>query len=195
MNNDELQKAIDDITNNNAAAEAAPAVDATAENEQLANELAAAAPAPEAVAPEAPAADAGGFAPAPAPAPEVPAEPGMPPVAGEAVASAPEAVPEVPAAEVAPVEAPAEEAVAMPEIKLNDSLATEAVPAASDDETLNEAYKALYPLLDKVEMPVEEKFDITMKFGEPAKALELAKQIADDTSKANALMKIIEKLK
>ena len=40
MNNDELQKAIDDITNNNAAAqEAAPAVDAAAENEQLANEM------------------------------------------------------------------------------------------------------------------------------------------------------------
>ena len=33
MNNDELQKAIDDITNNNAAAQEAPAVDAAAENE------------------------------------------------------------------------------------------------------------------------------------------------------------------
>ena len=190
MNNDELQKAIDDITNNNAAAEAAPVVDATAENEQLASELAGAAPA----TPEAPAA---GFAPAPAPAPEVPAEPGMPPVAGEAVAPemaeavAPaEVAPEVPAEEEAPVEA----TPAVPEIKLS-APAAEAAPVASDDDTLNEAYKALYPLLDKVEMPVEEKFDITMKFGEPAKALELAKQIADDTSKANALMKIIEKLK
>lgn len=191
MNNDELQKAIDDITNNNAAAEAAPVADATAENEQLASELAGAAPA----APEAPAA---GFAPAPAPAPEVPAEPGMPPVAGEAVA--PEMAEAVaPAVEAAPAveevsEAAEVEAPAVPEIKLS-APAAEAAPVASDDDTLNEAYKALYPLLDKVEMPVEEKFDITMKFGEPAKALELAKQIADDTSKANALMKIIEKLK
>ena len=183
MNNDELQKAIDDITNNNAAAEAAPAADATAENEQLASELAGAAPA----TPEAPAA---GFAPAPAPAPEVPAEPGMPPVAGEAVA--PEMAEAVaPAAEAAPA---VEEETAVQEIKLS-APAAEAAPVVSDDDTLNEAYKALYPLLDKVEMPVEEKFDITMKFGEPAKALELAKQIADDTSKANALMKIIEKLK
>ena len=96
----------------------------------------------------------------------------------------------MPAEEEASVEA----APAAPEIKLS-APAAEAAPVASDDDTLNEAYKALYPLLDKVEMPVEEKFDITMKFGEPAKALELAKQIADDTSKANALMKIIEKLK
>lgn len=189
MNNDELQKAIDDITNNNAAAEAAPAVDATAENEQLASELTGAAPA-------APAAE---FAPAPAPAPEIPAEPGMPPVAGEAVApemaeAVAPAAGAAPAVEEAP-EAAEVEAPAVPEIKLSSAPVAEAAPAASDDDTLNEAYKALYPLLDKVEMPVEEKFDITMKFGEPAKALELAKQIADDTSKANALMKIIEKLK
>lgn len=185
MNNDELQKAIDDITNSNnaAPAEAAPAVDAAAENEQLANEIAQpSAPVTGAgvdLAPTTPEVDLGT-----APAPAVPEMPGMPPVeaapaVAEAVAPAAEAEPEVPEAPVAP-------AIETPAV---------AEASAADDDTLNEAYKALYPLLDKVEMPVEEKFDITMKFGEPAKALELAKQIADDTSKANALMKIIEKLK
>ena len=50
----------------------------------------------------------------------------------------------------------------------------EAAPATAevaDGDTLNEALKELYPLLDKVDIPVEEKFDITMKFGSPAKAL------------------------
>jgi len=181
MNNDELQKAIDDITNNNAAAEAAPAVDATAENEQLASELAGAA-ATEAAAPAE-------FAPAPAPAPEVPAEPGMPPVAAAEVA--PEMAEAVaPAVEAAPV---AEEVAAAPEIKLGNAPAAEA--PASDNATLEEAYKELYPLLDKVELPVEEKFEITLKFGEPSEALELAKQIAEPTAKANALLKIVNKLK
>ncbi|MBR3594781.1 hypothetical protein IKL45_00885 [Candidatus Saccharibacteria bacterium] len=180
MNNDELQKAIDDITNNNAAAEAAPAADATAENEQLASELAGAAPA----------AATAEFAPAPAPAPEVPAEPGMPPVAA-AEAVAPEMAEAVaPAAEAAPV---TEEVAAAPEIKLGNAPAAEA--PASDNATLEEAYKELYPLLDKVELPVEEKFEITLKFGEPSEALELAKQIAEPTAKANALLKIVNKLK
>ena len=189
MNNDELQKAIDDITNSNAAAEAAPVADATAENEQLASELAGAAEAPAAAA-------TAEFAPTPAPAPEVPAEPGMPPVA-EAPAA------ETVAPEMAEAVAPATEATAAAEVKLSNvpmidvtpaAAATEAAPK-SDNATLEEAMKELYPLLDKVDMPLDEKFDITMKYGEPAKALELAKQIADDTSKANALMKIIEKLK
>ncbi len=179
MSNDELQKAIDDITKDNAAASA---VDAAAENEQLANEIAQpSAPTTGAgvdLAPTAPEVDLGA-----APAPAVPEMPGMPPVVGAAEAPAPV---EVPAAEAAtPV---AEEPVA--EVSV-----APAVSSVADDETLNEAYKALYPLLDKVEMPVEEKFEITLKFGEPAKALELAKQIADDTAKAGALMKIIEKLK
>ena len=97
----------------------------------------------------------------------------MPPVEG------PEAAAPVAEAPVAP--APAVEA-------------TEAVPVA-DDDTLNEALKELYPLLDKVDMPVEEKFDITMKFGSPAKALDIAKQMTDETAKANALLEIVNKLK
>lgn len=82
-------------------------------------------------------------------------------------------------------------------IDTTPAVAEETLSAApvSDNATLEEAMRELYPLLDKVDMPVDEKFEITMKYGEPAKALELAKQIADDTSKANALVKIIEKLK
>jgi hypothetical protein len=174
MNNDELQKAIDDITKDNAPVEAAPAVGSVAENEQLANELdQTVAPAAEtAITPDAP--DFGV-----APAPAIPDAPGMPPV------EAPEVAAPVAEAPVAPAAAPAVE-VAEP--------AAEVAPAA-DDDTLNEALKELYPLLDKVDIPVEEKFDITMKFGSPAKALDIAKQMTDETTKANALLEIVNKLK
>ena len=179
MNNDELQKAIDDITNNNAAAQdAAPVVDAAAENEQLANEMVQpSAPVTGAgvdLAPTAPEVDLGT-----APAPAVPEMPAMPPApeAAQEPAIAPE-----PVAVTSAVEEAASEV-------------DETAPAASDDTTLNEAYKELYPLLDKVEMPVEEKFEITLKFGEPSEALVFAKNIADETLKAKALMKLIEKLK
>ena len=138
MNNDELQKAIDDITNANAAsAEAVPvdAATATAENEQLANEMAApAAPVTGAgvdLAPTTPEVDLGT-----APAPVVPEMPGMPPVGASVAAEAPVAPAVAPTPEVAGVAAPA------------------------DNDTLNEALKELYPLLDRVEMPIEEKFDI-----------------------------------
>ncbi|MBR2586958.1 hypothetical protein IKE71_01125 [Candidatus Saccharibacteria bacterium] len=168
MNNDELQKAIDDITRDSAPAEA-PVDSATsvAENEQLANELAAVPGAPVTgarvdVAPVQPEFAA-------APAPEVPAEPAMPPMPGMVAPAVPEAT--------------APEAVAAP------------AAGGANEDTLSEAYRALYPLLDKVEMPVEEKFDITLRFGEPAKALELAKQIADEGSRAKALLELVNKLK
>ena len=179
MNNDELQKAIDDITNSNAAAEAAPATDAAvsaAENEQLANEIAQpSAPTTGAgvdLAPVASEVDLGT-----APAPVVPETPAMPPAPEAAVETAP----------VAEAVAEAEPVIETPEVA--------ETPAVSDDATLNEAYKALYPLLDKVEMPVEEKFEITLKFGEPSEALVLAKSIADDTARAKALLEIVNKLK
>lgn len=172
MSNDELQKAIDDITNNNVMAGAAPTANAAAENEQLANELAGEAPAAAGVAE---------FAPAPAPMPEVPTEPAMPPM--------PETVP-VNAAAPEMAEAPVASA---PEVRLNNAPVSEA--SVSDSATLEEAMRELYPLLDKVEMPIMEKFEITMKYGEPAKALELAKQMTDEAAKARALLDIIEKLK
>lgn len=196
MNNDELQKAIDDITKDNApVAEAAPAVDTVAENEQLANELAgAAAPA----VPETP-----DFAAAPAPA--VPETPGMPPMPEAPVAPAPEAPAEPapvapePVAEPAPAPevAPAPEPVAVPEIQLGNTDMIGEAPAPAGD-TLHEAMRELYPLLDKVSMTNEEKFDICMQVDDAqaaAKALEYAKQFADETAKANALLEIINKVK
>lgn len=179
MNNDELQKAIDDITRDNTAP-VAPVADVPAENEKLADELtqqmASVAP-QEAAAPEV---DLGA-----APAPEIPDAPGMPPVPG--IEAEPEPKVEEPIEEVAPVqieETPAVQPVAQAE-----------PVAAKDEVTLNEALKELYPLLDKVELPVKEKFDITMKVGEPAKALDYAKQIQDEAEKANALLEIVNKLK
>lgn len=192
MNNDELQKAIDDITRDTAAP--APAEPVTAENEALANEIAGAPTTGEGVtlapaaAPEVP----------PAPAPVIPETPAMPPVAEAAPAPAPEAAP---VAE-APAPAPAPEPVARvaqapaPEVQL--SHAGEKSADLADVE--REALKELYPLLDKVEMTAEEKFDICMKVAEDDEtavsgALKAAKGIADETAKANALLKIVDFVK
>ena len=184
MNNDELQRAIDDITKDNSApADVAPVADTTAENEQLANELTQPTVTPAAGV----GADLDAVAPdfAAAPAPVIPDTPGMPPVdAAEPVEVAPAVVPEEP--EIEPAKAEVAEA---------PTVATTPVAAADDADTLTEALKELYPLLDKVDMPMEEKFDITMQFGGPAKALEFAKQITDETAKANALLEIVNRLK
>ena len=189
MNNDELQKAIDDITkDNNVALDEAQANGAMTESEQLVNEMTQSAAAAESTPDVAPAPDFGN-----PPAPAVPDAPGMPPVGTPEIIheASPAALPETP-------EAP--EAPEVPEIEI-EPIAKEpeaAAPAAesgSDNDTLNEALKELYPLLDKVDMPAMEKFDITLKFGTPAEALDLAKSIPDDTEKANALLEIVNKLK
>jgi hypothetical protein len=196
MNNDELQKAIDDITRDTAAPVApAPTTAAVVENDQLADELeqqqATVAPTPEIIL-------------GTAPAPVVPEDPAMPPAVkpveeAAAVATAEPEVVAAPAAEpVAPVtEEVAEAPIAEPETEpeVEPVAPVEDKKPISDDVTLEEALKELYPLLDKVEMPAQEKFDITMRVGEPSKALEYAKAIADDTAKANALLAIVERLK
>ncbi len=166
MNNDELQKAIDDITKDNApVADVAPAAD----KDQLVNEIVDHASEPideKPAAPSVPEVDLGA-----APAPVIPTEPAMPPMPPMPEAAEPAPAPE-PVAPAPVAEAPAD-----------------------NNATLEEAMKELYPLLDKVEMPVEEKFDITIKYGEPARALDFAKQITDETAKANALLEIINKVK
>ena len=188
MNNDELQKAIDDITRDTAApAAAAPTTAAVAENDQLADEL------EQVTTTAVPEVDLGV-----APAPVVPEDPAMPPAA-EPVVETPAAVTEevaAPVAEPAPVVEEVAEAPAEPVVEAVEPVAPveEAAPVA-DDATLEEALKELYPLLDKVDLPAQEKFDITMRVGEPSRALEYAKKIADDTAKANALLAIVEKLK
>ena len=181
MNNDELQKAIDDITRDNAAP--APVDASVADNEALANEIAAAMPAE--TAPVEPATEM----PA-APAPVVPEAPAMPP-AEAAPAPAPQPV------EVAPQPAP--------EIVMNPSVSSVGAPGvsapSSDLEAVaREAMKELYPLLDKVSMEPEEKFEICMEVAETDKsaisvALSAAKQFSDETKKAEALLQIIDATK
>ncbi|MBQ8996577.1 hypothetical protein IJ095_00915 [Candidatus Saccharibacteria bacterium] len=179
MNNDELQKAIDDITKETAPAPAEPVA---AETEALANEIAGAtAPTTGEGVALAPVAEAAPAAEAPAvdipaaPAPAVPETPAMPPVA------------EAPAAEPAPAEpvAPAPAPV----------VATEPEAAATGmDDIKKEALKELYPLLDKTDMTAEEKYDICMEMqSEPdaiRNALGYAKQFTDMGKKVDALLKI-----
>ena len=186
MNNDELQKAIDDITRDNAA----PAAGGATENEALADEIAG--PTTREGVNLAPTNVAEFNVPA-APAPAVPETPGMPPVAeapvtdsvSEAIEAATANVGAMPVAEPAPETTPVAEApVATPEVK-----------PVGNEEVKKEALKELYPLLDKVQMEPKEKFDIAIEYGEPAKALEYAKVITDETEKANALLEVINKVK
>ena len=189
MNNDELQKAIDDITKEATA----PAAEPTAvDNEALANEIAqATAPAAEPVVPAEGAtaaevaanvaATAAASFETPAPAPAVPETPSMPPAADNPIAPT-VAAPEPAAAEPA-VEPKREEAPAVAE-EVNTDM----------DEIKKEALKELYPLLDKTDMTVEEKYDICMEMqSEPdaiRNALGYAKQFTDTDKKVDALLKI-----
>ncbi|MBR3180780.1 hypothetical protein IKF63_01740 [Candidatus Saccharibacteria bacterium] len=201
MNNDELQKAIDDITRDNAAS--VPAEGGAADNEALAEEMASSAP----VKGEGVALSPTAEIPA-APAPEVPVDPGMPP----ATPSMPPAQEAAPAAPVAPAPAPAPAPIPeapivqapeapVPEIAFNPSVTAEVAPQAGDmSEMLKEALRELYPLLDKVQMEPEEKFEICMKVAETDKnaiagALNAAKQITNETTKAEALLEIVEAVK
>lgn len=191
MNNDELQKAIDDITKEATA----PAAEPTAvDNEALANEIAqVTAPAAEPVVPADGAtaaevaanvaATAAASFEAPAPAPAVPETPSMPPATDNPIAptvAAPE--PALAAAEPA-VEPKQEEAPAVAE-EVNTDM----------DEIRKEALKELYPLLDKTDMTVEEKYDICigMKDEKDAikNALRYAKEFTDVDKKVDALLKI-----
>lgn len=197
MNNDELQKAIDDITKETAA----PTENVAAEAEALANEIAgvtvpSGAPttgegvalnptgAAEAAAPaiEIPA----------APAPEVPEAPAMPP---KAAAPAPEAQPSV----AAPVEVPAAPVAEKPKMEVPEVPAMEPEPAASEvtgemADIKKEALKELYPLLDKTDMTAEEKYEICMEMqSEPdamRRALDYAKKFEDTDKKVEALLTI-----
>ena len=167
MNNDELQKAIDDITKEATAPAAEPVVPAEGATaaEVAANVAATAAASFE----------------TPAPAPAVPETPSMPPAADNPIAPT-VAAPEPAAAEPA-VEPKREEAPAVAE-EVNTDM----------DEIKKEALKELYPLLDKTDMTVEEKYDICMEMqSEPdaiRNALGYAKQFTDTDKKVDALLKI-----
>lgn len=197
MNNDELQKAIDDITKETAPA---PAETGAAETEALANEIAGVAVPSGApttgegvtlnpVGAEAPVAPAAPEAPAieipAAPAPAVPEAPAMPPsVAAPA---------ETPAPAPEPAPAPAEP-VAVEEPKVVEPKEEPKAEVAGMDDIKKEALKELYPLLDKTDMTAEEKYDICMEMkSEPdamRRALDYAKQFSDVDKKVEALLTI-----
>ena len=213
MSNDELQKAIDDITRDNAMPVAPEAN--TAANEALANEMAGAAPSKgEGVALN-PLADLGQ-----APAPAVPETPGMPPVtpvAQEAPEPAPAATPEVPVAEATP-EAANVKGIEEADAKRGEEIAPVEAFSAEQAENLaisepkaeateengddlekigKAAMKELYPLLEQVSLSAEEKFEICIEVaGEDPKAIagafEAAKRIQDEKAKAEALLKIVK---
>ncbi len=231
MSNDDLQKAMDEITNgdnasdtvaNNTTADAgaaplsgSPAAESAPANTNLnfaetPDMTIGAAPANLFGTPPAPdtssAMPAGTNEPTANPATEAApavedAPLGADPLAGfnpEPVASA------TPAVEAAPAPAPAEPVMSTPIAETQTPIEDTSIPEIKTEEPVGheeiaeEAMKELYPLLDKVpSMTEEEKFDVCIKVGDEAlpNALKYAKGISDDTTKAEALLKIIEKAK
>ena len=221
MSNDELQKAIDDITKGDAGG----ATEGTSENEALVDEMVQAgmpttgeglsltpmggaeagagtnvAEAAEAIAPEM----------AAAPEIKIPEVGAMPPAEEKPVTSAPVSEPSVAAGATAIETAPVapEVSATIPEAPVTEPAAAEvstpeiSAPKGSAEleEIEKEALKELYPLLDKVMLPAEEKFEICMTVYETDKnalsgALEAAKEIKDEKLKAESLLKIIERVK
>ena len=192
MNNDELQKAIDDITKESTAA---PTENVAAEAEALANEIAGvAAPSGAPTTGEGVAlSPAGAAAPAieipAAPAPAVPEGLAMPPSAA-APAAAPAAAAE-PVAEKPVAEPKAEEPTLA---KIEEPKEEPKTEATGMEDIKKEALKELYPLLDKTDMTAEEKYDICMGMKEEKdavrRALDYAKQFSDTDKKVDALLKI-----
>ena len=194
MNNDELQKAIDDITSSNVGAPVASTPvsdDATDENEQLVNEFGT--PTVEAAAPamsvvEQVAAELGE---APAAVVEEPVAPAEPVSIPEAPAMVMPEEPVVPAVEtVAPAEPVVEEPVAAPANTTTD--------ATNLEEVKKNALKELYPLLKNMNINPEQAYDICKQVAEMGEkdaileAFEAAKKIGDDATRANALFEIVK---
>ncbi len=185
----ELQKAIDDITKNGGLPDAQG--DVAAELEAKIQDQMGTPPVP----PVPPAGDgpAGAMPPAegaaPAPAPEMPAE--TPQIIGSGGEVGAEPAP----AEVT-AEAPIPEAPAAPEANMNMNMGGDA-----DIKTVKEAMlRDLFPLMDKVDMGAEEKFELykTMIDSSNDKSMisaayEAAKGIADEKQKAEALLFLIRK--
>ena len=185
MNNDELQKAIDDITKNAAAASPLNNADA---------------PAP--VADPAAAATVVDIPPAPMGMPELGELPEIPEIPMPAapmaapVAEAPQS-PEIP---VDP-EMPAEPVAAMPEAPVAP-VAPE-IPAAPADGELDQikadALKELFPLMDKIDVNPVQKFRIYRDMAKMnhdknvvSAAHDVIREIPDESTKAKALVDLIE---
>lgn len=193
QNNDELQKAIDGITDaaaNNTASDI---------EQQIQDQMG---------MPPAPAFD-GGMPPVPEPL--APAEPVVPePVAVEP-APVLDAAPaldaptlDAPALDAPTLDAPAVEAPALdtaPALDAAPAVAPVEAAAAGNLESVKaEMMKELFPLMDKVQMESDEKFGIYQKMIDETNddnmipdAYQAAKGITDETKKAEALLYLIRK--
>lgn len=204
MNNDELQKAIDDITKSDVGG----ATEGASENDALVDEMVKAGMPTTGEAPTLTPIGEANVAPvAAAPEVTIPEVGAMPPVTETAPVAPETTAPAQPAVETAPV-AP-EVSTTVPEVPITEPATAEVntpetfkAPEKEADleEIEKEALKELYPLLDKVSLSAEEKFDICMKVYDTDKnaisgALEAAKGFADETKKAEALLKIVETIK
>lgn len=201
-NENELQKAIDDITSGAVAAQPSATNDVAAELEAKIQNQMGTPPAPEAPAGMAmpPVPDSSVEAMNPEAVAEAPAIVGSgAPVAAEEPASEAEDVPVTvgvgaPTAETPAAEEPAEPAPVAP--------AVEESPAASGNlsEVKQAMLRDLFPLMDKVELAPEQKYDVYKEMIEstgdkemiPA-AYEAVKGIADETAKAEALLYLVDK--
>lgn len=205
-NDNELQKAIDDITKS-AATETTTATDAVSELEaKIQNQLGVP---PTPPMPEMPAAPAEAAAPvetaAPEAAPASEATPTLTPSADFAVPTV-EAAPAEAPAEVA-TEAPAESAATEPAMTAPtlEAPTIESAPAVNqsvdgDLKSVKEAMmRDLFPLMDKVDVKSEQKYEIYKEMIETtndksmiAAAYEAAKGLVDETARAEALLYLIE---
>lgn len=214
FNEDELQKAIDDITKDATSGGSSSVVDdLMKKNEEKA-------PAGKVVSAST---DMDDGQPAFAPAPEVPVPPVTDmnaPIIGEQTVTVPAPTenvipgPEVSVPEEAPVvsEAPVAEPAPtvaepapQPEIIKKDAPVNAEVPTAMGgdfEKTREEALKALYPLMDKVKIDdPAQKFDMykemfgLMKNAEVAgSVLKAAEELPDEQARADALMGLIKSI-
>lgn len=190
----ELQKAIDNITQNGGLSDA-PA-DAAAELEAKIQDQMGTPPVP----PMPPAGDGpdGALPPTDDAAQAAPAEP--------ADATPEMEIPQImgSGSEIPAPEAPATPEVAAPEVAVPAEPSMEVTPNIGGDADINTVKEAmlrdLFPLMDKVDMAAEEKFDLykTMIDSSNDKSMisaayEAAKGIADEKQKAEALLFLIRK--
>lgn len=195
QNNDELQKAIDGITDAAASNNAAADIE-----QQIQDQMG---------MPPAPAFDAGM---PPVPEPLAPAEPVVPEAApaldaAPALGAAPTL--DAPTLDAPVLDAPAAEAPALDVSTPDAAPALDAAPAVAPVEAAAagnlesvkaEMMKELFPLMDKVQMESDEKFGIYQKMIDETNddnmipdAYQAAKGITDETKKAEALLYLIRK--
>jgi len=146
------------------------------------------------------------------PTPEVGTTPeGLPDLMNPAPEQITKDTPVEPVAEAAPVEAAAEPVADLPADgdilapveaaePVVEAASVEAAPAVGDTSVKAEIMRDLFPLMDKVQVEPEQKFDIYREMLDTTKdstmvadAYAAAKNIADETKKAEALLYLLKK--